>query len=1465
MPLSGVITGRTSNAAVHVQLTWTETAVNTANNTSTVHCVLTYSRHDDLSTFGSGYYSITCDGATQNRAVYTSLDNSSQDVMDVTFTVTHGSDGKKTAAISATGYISGTTVDSTTLSGSAVLTDIPRANTLTLSKNSVTMNGTDAITLTVSRASTSYTHTIVATHGENLSKTICTKDTGTNYSLTIPSSWCSNVPNSMSGGAWITITTYSGNTQVGQNRYNFTINVPTYTLSPSITSAIASGGYGGYYIDGKSKTKLTASCSAQYGGSISSCVIKEGNTTLANGTTYTSGLLTTGSHTYTAYITDSRGITASTSTTITVHGYTTPTVTFSRTSVPMDGSTTQNITISNQDSIYYYSLLIQWANNSYSQVFDLGNTTAASITKSGITYPLTWNNGVPNATSGTASLKVYVRAGSLSGTVVEIVEKSFTLTVPSSVVPSTTISLTGQDLWHSLYVQNRSKVQITGTFTGSYGSTLASYKFYNGSTLLSTQTSSATYTTGVLANSGSQTMKVTVTDSRGRTATATQAITVQVYFKPYISPYKAFRSDSSGNAKDDGTYITVQATANYASLNGENSRTMKAATKASSASSYSNERTVTSGTATVMSGTYNVDDIYTVRFTVTDAYGSTGNTVYVSVSSVYVGIVYDRLHKAVGVNTYPPSDGSSGLFTGKLGARFDGPIYISSKSGDSAVDGWKLLNNSLIYRGNITGDMNNYFMSGVYRVEGTAPSNYPSGATTWSHIIVLNANNATGQGYPADNGFTRQIVFATNGIYERVYAGSPAAWGAWHTYFSSSGLDGRYLPLNGGGTVNGNIEAVRSGTNATVVVAENDNGRVAIESATNRGLYDATLSKWIAYRKQDTTDTAVYVPTNLKVNDQYKVLSEGYTGYGFRGGGQFSDVIPNNSNINNYYTPGTYWVSSNGNAATMTNLPVSKAGVLYVLSGNGGVAGGSYIYRRQIFIVSLGEDDFYMHYERIGLTGSGTTVNWSSWRAVYHTISGVMKNSAFALKHPSGGSSTTLIRANNDYSSVELNVGWYRGLYDRTDANWMWFKTQADTETERTDASSLYLYGRPITGYKFESGWKTISGSLGSSIEYRKIDQMITVNVHKTGNNSVPSGWSTLGTLPPGYRPEKVIYTGAYTNQNGLYSGYIGTDGSVQIYNSTGAAKTNVFHYTVTYPQAYYKTAFTVLCMNIGEWSYGGARTNYQSRTDLTAEQKAALVPYDVPTSSTAYYGKIGLTDEEYSAKKSVIKTMFDNIAPNICIFTEWNKYVDCKHNHLARNDFFPSATYSSYLVSESSGVSQPNRPTLISRYSGFTEVERGALSQQDTSHGYLLAERVISGVTVGVLCVHFHHSNATIRAAQMDAAIQKMNDKGYNAAIIAGDFNFGPDTSERDTQFAKATADGYQMINGDAYGIIGWKKTWPNPSSPAGIINSDQSWYIDNILVKGRLRIVAGSMPTHTGAVFPSDHRAIWARVELY
>ena len=132
---SSTITGTTSNSNLASKIEWSSSP-STANNSSTVTAKLYYRRTNTYSgtpTSGTGTFSITIDGKKVSTSGKLTIPNDKSWVLALTATktVTHNTDGKKSITISATGYLSGTTLTSTTCSGTAKLDNIPRQATLT--------------------------------------------------------------------------------------------------------------------------------------------------------------------------------------------------------------------------------------------------------------------------------------------------------------------------------------------------------------------------------------------------------------------------------------------------------------------------------------------------------------------------------------------------------------------------------------------------------------------------------------------------------------------------------------------------------------------------------------------------------------------------------------------------------------------------------------------------------------------------------------------------------------------------------------------------------------------------------------------------------------------------------------------------------------------------------------------------------------------------------------------------------------------------------------------------------------------------------------------------------------------------------------------------------------------------------------------------------------------------------------
>lgn len=292
-----------------------------------------------------------------------------------------------------------------------------------------------------------------------------------------------------------------------------------------------------------------------------------------------------------------------------------------------------NVTLGNACSVtftpastsHYYS--IKFSLGSWSAetgLFCPGTTTA--YTYSGYTIPAndTLYTLIPNSTTGTmtAALTTY-SSNSASAKIGSTSSKNFTVTVPSSVVPTIgTITLTPQT--YNNLIQNKNKVQVSvsGCSAGA-GSTIKSYTFSGPN--LSATIPSTSATSGIISTSGTKTYKVTVTDNRGRTTSQTATITCYPWSAPSVT-IDAYRVTSSTDTteNDNGTYVKCTYNLTYSSVNSTNDATVKIYYKKSSASSWLSQTVLTDSKNT--SGSYVLSGIdagstYIVYATITDNYG----------------------------------------------------------------------------------------------------------------------------------------------------------------------------------------------------------------------------------------------------------------------------------------------------------------------------------------------------------------------------------------------------------------------------------------------------------------------------------------------------------------------------------------------------------------------------------------------------------------------------------------------------------------------------------------------------------------------------------------------------------------------------------------------------------------------------------------------------------------------------
>lgn len=200
------------------------------------------------------------------------------------------------------------------------------------------------------------------------------------------------------------------------------------------------------------------------------------------------------------------------------------------------------------------------------------------------TIPTSWEKNMPNTTSAIATFILETRNGD---TVIGRKSINATVQVRSGIVPAIgnpTIEDTNSiSKAMGLYVQSQSCIKFTIPTSGNQGSTITSVSTkFNGQTY-----SGSTFTTQAIQNSGTLTYTITVTDSRGRTATKSGSINVVAYNPPSLTNVSAKRANS-GYAVDEssGTYALLHFKVGFTSLSNKNVTSFYIQYRASGASSW---------------------------------------------------------------------------------------------------------------------------------------------------------------------------------------------------------------------------------------------------------------------------------------------------------------------------------------------------------------------------------------------------------------------------------------------------------------------------------------------------------------------------------------------------------------------------------------------------------------------------------------------------------------------------------------------------------------------------------------------------------------------------------------------------------------------------------------------------------------------------------------------------------------
>ena len=302
------------------------------------------------------------------------------------------------------------------------------------------------------------------------------------------------------------------------------------------------------------------------------------------------------------------------------------------------------ITLSPASSAFLHTLRAKFGSRAETTI-----ATQTSATSIAWTPSLDEANAAPNATSvvGTLYCDTY-SSGILLGTT----QVSVTAAIPASVVPTGSIwyseaeeELTTQ---FDCFVQRKSKLSVNISGAGVYGSSVSS---------ISTTVNSATYSgnafsTNELTTAGTNTIRTTITDTRGRTTVLTGTFEVVSYDAPAVQSVSVYRCDASGNASNTGGYVMVMVAGSISAVNSANTRTLKIGFKRKSEATYTDVSFsladyVVNGSF-LIGGSLSNQYTYDIRVTLGDYFGEAYGYADLSTAEVILSVRSTGMGLAVG-------------------------------------------------------------------------------------------------------------------------------------------------------------------------------------------------------------------------------------------------------------------------------------------------------------------------------------------------------------------------------------------------------------------------------------------------------------------------------------------------------------------------------------------------------------------------------------------------------------------------------------------------------------------------------------------------------------------------------------------------------------------------------------------------------------------------------------------------
>lgn len=397
---------------------FTETATSIANNTSSIS-ISGYMKGNKIG-WSSNYNSYlklywhdnntNTDKLIATSSGFKSLAMNTKKNISGTTTVTHKSDGSLsgyakltyTAGSNSGGYAPASNNVST---NNTALTKIARASSI--SSVSGTYLGS-SVTVAISRKSSNFTHKVEYSFAGS-GYTTATSSATTSATFTPSLSLASNIPNSTSGTLTVRVTTYNGSTKVGSAVTSTkTLSLPS-SVVPTISSVSASRinnsvpSSWGVYVKGISGVTLAfGSVSGAYGSTIKSYSISGTGVSSSSTSTSYNPIGSSGTLTYTFKVTDSRGRTATKTTSISVVDYSVPSISVTASRCDSSGTVTGNGTYLRVTANYSISS-VSGKNSVSSRLVSCNNVSNTTFT-SGTAFTLAANCAIGSSYTLTASV-----------------------------------------------------------------------------------------------------------------------------------------------------------------------------------------------------------------------------------------------------------------------------------------------------------------------------------------------------------------------------------------------------------------------------------------------------------------------------------------------------------------------------------------------------------------------------------------------------------------------------------------------------------------------------------------------------------------------------------------------------------------------------------------------------------------------------------------------------------------------------------------------------------------------------------------------------------------------------------------------------------------------------------------------------------------------------------------------------